>query len=558
MFYKEDSDYVTGVYRCKDSIKNLKIRVRLQHDKSSFIPLPQFQQDESDIQSTPRPHNEGLEMEERTFSWQEKVFSPFEISYYRYAGNCHTALEEKYHKAVVELCRESTPNNRLFTYTDGDDFTDMEETNQSVTTDAKPLMTPLVEGMSELRRRHKFGHRKSYRKDIDFSKRNIVDYAPNVELKKKNHLLQTSLQTLYILADLSVKDSDENWVGKSEYVLCTIRWDSVMGVLTVTPDFTSHSQSAQINGVEPYRIEVDGDARNTYRYWIEHASVDMSQEERDKEFAVINKLYEHHLDIRQLQVGSEFEMPRHGILQVHVLCEITSAQYFEYDHLFVHYFFELPKGWSCDTAKQLSGVTQTCHSRSTGIANFSYLVELTLTFNLEVLQSDRDVLLSWPQMFIEVLSVDSWNRYRTEGYGYISLPSSPGQHTIIVSTWRPLSKSPIGEMRRFFIGGSPELEDPSFVGIPSNFEDSRLSKHGLHTVTSGNVILKFNILHQSQALIGSSVGTDGGGDTRINKHSTFLLERLSAATLVNSVNAVLIAFKRARERMLKAKEGLES
>jgi Meckel syndrome type 1 protein len=73
-------------------------------------------------------------------------------------------------------------------------------------------------------------------------------------------------------------------------------------------------------------------------------------------------------------------------------------------------------------------------------------------------------------MFISVLSSDSWNRYRTEGYGYVSLPPSPGLHTINVSTWRPLSSNPIGEMRRFFIGGSPELENVDFVGIPSNFQ----------------------------------------------------------------------------------------
>jgi hypothetical protein len=46
-----------------------------------------------------------------------------------------------------------------------------------------------------------------------------------------------------------------------------------------------------------------------------------------------------------MQVGSEFEMPHHGILQVHILGEISSAKHFEYDHLLVHYFFELPKGW---------------------------------------------------------------------------------------------------------------------------------------------------------------------------------------------------------------------
>ncbi|PNF41968.1 hypothetical protein B7P43_G14645 [Cryptotermes secundus] len=300
MSYKEESDFVTGVYRCKDCIKNFKIRVRLQHDKSSFIPLPQFQQDEGDVQPTQDHNQEGLEVEERTFSWQEKVFSPFEISYYQYAGNCHTALEEKYHKDIVQLSQENTPNNRLFTYTDVDDFTDMEETNLSVTTDAKPLVTSLVEGMAEIRRRQKFGRRKFHRKDVDFSRRNIVDYNISAELKKKNHLLQTSLQTFYILADLSTKDSDENWMGKSEYILCTIRWDSATGVLMVTPDFTSVSSSAQhVRKLDPYRIEVDGDARNTYSYWIEHASVDMDQEEKDREFAVISKVsvitFGHHL-----------------------------------------------------------------------------------------------------------------------------------------------------------------------------------------------------------------------------------------------------------------------
>jgi hypothetical protein len=89
-------------------------------------------------------------------------------------------------------------------------------------------------------------------------------------------------------------------MGKSEYILCTIRWDSATGVLMVTPDFTSVSSSAQhVRKLYPYHIEVDGDARNTYNYWIEHASVDMNQEEKDKEFAVINKVsvitFGHHL-----------------------------------------------------------------------------------------------------------------------------------------------------------------------------------------------------------------------------------------------------------------------
>jgi hypothetical protein len=45
-------------------------------------------------------------------------------------------------------------------------------------------------------------------------------------------------------------------------------------------------------------------------------------------------------------------------------------------------------GWSCETAKQLSGVTQTCRAQQTGTANFCYLFDLQLSFDLEVLQSE--------------------------------------------------------------------------------------------------------------------------------------------------------------------------
>nr|CAD7257315.1 unnamed protein product [Timema shepardi] len=66
-------------------------------------------------------------VEEREFSWQEKVFSPFEVSYYKSPGNCHSSLDEKYHQDVTELYQTGTSTNRLFTYTDNDDFTSTEE-----------------------------------------------------------------------------------------------------------------------------------------------------------------------------------------------------------------------------------------------------------------------------------------------------------------------------------------------------------------------------------------------------------------------------------------------
>lgn len=45
-----------------------------------------------------------------------------------------------------------------------------------------------------------------------------------------------------------------------------------------------------------------------------------------------------------------------------------------------------------------------------------------------------------------------------------------GKHTITCHTWRPLQTGTSSALRRFFIGGSPELEDLSYVRIPGTFK----------------------------------------------------------------------------------------
>lgn len=35
--------------------------------------------------------------------------------------------------------------------------------------------------------------------------------------------------------------------------------------------------------------------------------------------------------------------------------------------------------------------------------------------------------IHWPTLFLEVLSVDQWERFRTEGYGYVTLPNKAGE-----------------------------------------------------------------------------------------------------------------------------------
>jgi Ciliary basal body-associated, B9 protein len=70
-----------------------------------------------------------------------------------------------------------------------------------------------------------------------------------------------------------------------------------------------------------------------------------------------------------------------------------------------------------------------------------------------------------PRLVIEVSSLDWWQRFCTEGYGAVALPTSPGHHTLSIPTWRPVPSpmhsnlARVAEMRRFFIGGTPQLKD---------------------------------------------------------------------------------------------------
>lgn len=75
-----------------------------------------------------------------------------------------------------------------------------------------------------------------------------------------------------------------------------------------------------------------------------------------------------------------------------------------------------------------------------------------------------------PKILFEVASYDSWSRYRTEGYTWVQLPVKPGVYMESKPCWRPRGDSLIYELRRFFIGGSPELEDITYTAVPSDHE----------------------------------------------------------------------------------------
>uniref|UniRef100_A0A4W2BVD4 MKS transition zone complex subunit 1 n=1 Tax=Bos indicus x Bos taurus TaxID=30522 RepID=A0A4W2BVD4_BOBOX len=495
------SDTGEAVYRSRDPVRNLRLRVHLQRITSSNYlhcqPAAQLGKDLIDL-ATFRPHPTASghrpeeEEEEVVIGWQEKLFSQFEVDLYQNEAACQSPLDHQYRQEILKLeDAGGRKNRRIFTYTDSDRYTNLEEHCQKMTTAASEMPSFLVERMANVRRRRQ-------------DRRGTLGYK------------------------------------KHEHVLCTLKVDS-NGVITVKPDFTGSKG--------PYRIETEGEKQELWKYTVDNVSSLAQPEEEEREQRVFKDLYGRHKEYLNSLVGTDFEMTAPGALRLFVNGEVVSAQGYEYDNLYVHFFVELPtSNWSSPAFQQLSGITQTCATKSRGMDNVAYF-SYPFTFEASFLHEDEsvDALPEWPVLYCEVLSLDFWQRYRVEGYGAVVLPATPGSHTLTVSTWRPLELSPVAELRRFFIGGSLELEDLSYVWIPGTFKGERLSRFGLRTETTGSVTFRLHCLQQSRAFMESS---------SLRKRMRSVLDRLEGFSQQSSIQNVLEAFRRARRRMQEARESL--
>ena len=250
--------------------------------------------------------------------------------------------------------------------------------------------------------------------------RHIVTSEPSREMQLRNHVVTTPCERMEVRLDLG-EEAEE-----SSVVLAVLTFTGT-GILTVQPDFNWSGR--------PYRLEVGG--REALEYSIIHTSTDMDQDTMIKEAMLQNEVYARHNQLQQAEVGDNFEMPPAGMFRLHLRGEIVSAEGFEFSCLYLTWVLELPPGWTAAEDTALQGVTQRCHtrgdSRGEDVAHFSLPLEADLFFCINSLDEDKEVLPRWPQLLVEVVSVDHWARYRVEGYGHTVLPSHPGHHNIQVT-----------------------------------------------------------------------------------------------------------------------------
>uniref|UniRef100_A0A0K2U0G2 Meckel syndrome type 1 protein n=1 Tax=Lepeophtheirus salmonis TaxID=72036 RepID=A0A0K2U0G2_LEPSM len=272
---------------------------------------------------------------------------------------------------------------------------------------------------------------------------------------------------------------------------------------------------------------------------------------------MMNQVLNHHASFIASEVGKEFESPKvednDRIFRLCVNGEIVSAKDYDYDNLFVHYFIDVPSGWKEYSKNSGHGMTTTCKTNSKGEAHFCTMFNTDFSFDINRL--DYYNFCTWPTIFVEVISIDSWTRLRTEGYGYLTIPYYPGTYNLKIDTWRPLMSNPqmarIGEMRRYFIGGTPELDD--LTSSYGNASGVILSRYGSKTISTGSVSVRINVIHHSPTAL--MVKKKSGG---VEGNRRLFLDRIASASLFHSVTSVINEFGKAKERILRASKGLEN
>ncbi|KRZ16364.1 26S proteasome non-ATPase regulatory subunit 14 [Trichinella zimbabwensis] len=512
--------------------ESLAVKEKLSNSSNgiNLLDLPEISQE-----NTNESDSAQCRFEEYTFSWLEKQYSQREI-------------EEAAQRSQGPLCESGFSDrrtNRLFSRIDGFYFSSAEKSS--------------IQAKNVNERKPQFKHCRIAPTVSRFAylQKPVIE-MPTREKIKEQHLQVYSTQEMKIMAYLGEELAEKHKI-EDEFLLCTIQLINSR-YLRVMPDFNYQTK-------KPYEIH---SRTGFFQYTVECLS-DITVLPADLELNLLKKSFDESHEkysTSKLYESSEFDFPQKRSLRIVYYGEITSAEDFEYNHLLVHYFLDIPKGWVCKSDK-MSGVTQTClvkNIRNNGrSAYFAFPIELELCLDLDYYYVSEDYPM-WPQLFLTVMSLDTYNRYRLEGYGYMSLPADPGISEHIVNTWRP-AEDVVSNLRRYFIGGSFELEDVLCCRYAKSFEGERiLSKYGFRTVSSGSVKLKFYSIHQCRyvrhvlvlMIFSTLYLTRNLIRNNISRYGSLLYDGRIQLGFSSSVLRVLEVFQRARQKMIAIQETVRS
>lgn len=156
--------------------------------------------------------------------------------------------------------------------------------------------------------------------------------------------------------------------------------------------------------------------------------------------------------------------------EVHIIGQISEAKEFPKQELFCKWYIQIGNNWKVIEGKS-EGQTQVASSQFTEVCNWSFPIDIHLA---------TAGIQGWPKIYIEVYHLDWLGRAHLFGYGLVTLPTSPGRHTLDCYTWRP-----VGTLRdrflQYFLGGGSQIKYPDLIFSPE--KRYRLSTEAMGVVT---------------------------------------------------------------------------
>ncbi|TPX68361.1 hypothetical protein SpCBS45565_g03111 [Spizellomyces sp. 'palustris'] len=550
----------TSYHRTLDPVENLKIKVRLAKIADKNVPLIDetlyiTEENRNRRSLLPKPEVAIVE-------WQQKIFSSSEVLQFKTLSGNPSPLERRYHEQVHKLAakaksrearvmsagRTRGARKHIFTHVQEDDFLPKDLHSPIVTTSPWEHPSRLVDGVlgfepiennennpeiliyrrkTPPRHPQPPKHRLVESSTRSTAHRETSDFVSEDPVHVQRPLLDAAFTEMHIMAYLHVEDTAPSLeTGRTgplhegvEKRLCTIKaYDN--GLISFTPALQSRRAPKS-----SYRFTLGDD---TYEFTVKNASEAITEADEEHEWKIFQEFYkqwvsfdfergpEIHLSIpliplkpvtyiiyRQARrradlVGTEFTaVPKLYGHRVNVMGEIVSARGFRGNGLYVRYMIDIPEGWKDETPLQiLSSYTQVARS-TYDEETVSYEARFGYPIDIQLMANRYDRIAQWPRIYFHVANVDWWGRHTTLGYGYAFLPKTPGCHDFEIPTWRPFG-SYLTRMRSFFIGGSANLEDLSYMAIPNGTSGNRLNKYGFQTESSGVLRVRLNIVHQAE------------------------------------------------------------
>ncbi|KAI8593022.1 ciliary basal body-associated, B9 protein-domain-containing protein [Geranomyces variabilis] len=494
----QQSQHATTFYRTIDRVENFKIRIKLRKIADAKVPLnDEFSGlDEGAIALAKKRRRSLLPKPEATvISWGERIFSPSEIlRHHNLQPGKGSPLAAKYHALLEQLIAQ--PNSeesriiaagttkgarrQIFTLSDADAYAPQ----KPFTTSTREVLVPRQNPANAMRRPALLRKRNRVIGEED-----IITSSPVPRTQK------CGWEEMHIMAYLDVEPiggskenvSEQHYDEGVQICLCSIQaYDS--GLVAITPGLNT--------GKKPHRVAI---GPNVYEYTLKNASAPITEEDVESEWSIFQELYRQKRSALENILSMTFtSLPASKHVRFHITGQIYWAERFRSNTLYIRQCLMVPpEGWNVDEhttpAQAMMSTTQVSRAR-----NSQGVWRTTFGFPLEWVLVKLDKSKERPALYLTVCSVDSWNRHRLEGYGFLNIPEEEGRHDVTINTWRPLG-SLMARVREYFIGGSTELEDLRYINPSSGNGQKVVSMHGLSVESSGAIRLTLDVMKQAEA-----------------------------------------------------------